>query len=328
MPSASTSPPWDRLLHIFNALNAQRNVTSVLLAKEMGVSQRTVKRYISYMRNALGVKIIWEPTSRSYYCAQPSEYLPMLRITGEEAFSLTLANQTFSAWQGSALGNVLNAALAKVGKAVGGAVSVPVSEIQPLLSAPKIGNDEDGEHTWLPTLLEAVRRKRELEIRYKKPFAEHPETRIVWPLHLAYMEYQWVLVFWDPQKGEPRKFLLNRMENVEKTHQSFQPPSGFDLQTYLKNSFGRFTGDQVYRVEIHFDKEAAPFIRERQWHNSQQIEELPQGELHALFTVNHLMDIQRWVLSWGGHAEVLQPQQLRAQISQQITRLRKIYPKS
>ncbi len=148
---------------------------------------------------------------------------------------------------------------------------------------------------------------------------------MVWPLHLAFMEYQWVLVFWDTNKGEPRKFLLNRMEAVEKTHNSFHPPLDFDLHDYLKNSSGRFTGDDVIAVKILFDKSTAPFIRERIWHRSQQIEELPDGEIHALFKVNHLMDIQRWVLSWGSHSEVLKPEKLRAQISKEIEILHKIY---
>ncbi len=325
MHSSNSSPSWDRLLHILNALNAQRNVTSVVLAEEMGVSERTVKRYISYMRNDLGVEIIWEPTSRSYYCPRIPEYLPLLRISGEEAFALTLANRTFAAWQGSALGKILNSALAKVGQVAGGAVSVPVSEIQPLLSAPQIGGEYDREHAWFGSLLEAVRRKRVLKIRYKKPTSNRAENRTVWPLHLAFMDHQWVLVFWDPNKEEPRKFLLNRMEAVEKTHHSFHAPLGFDLHGYLKNSFGRFTGDDVIEVKIHFDKVVAPFIRERLYHSSQQIEELPDGEIHALFKVNHLMDIQRWVHSWGSHAEVLKPEKLRAQIAKEIKVLTKKY---
>ena len=325
MYSSNSSPPWDRLLHILNALNAQRNVNSVVLAEEMGVSERTVKRYIRYMRDDLGVGIIWEPTSRSYFCERPHDYLPFLRISGEEAFSLTLARKTFAAWQGTALGKILNSVLDKVGQVVGGAVSVPVSEIQPLLSAPQIGREHDREHTWLISLLEAVRRKKELKIRYKKPSSNRAENRTVWPLHLAYMDHLWVLVSWDPIKGEPRKFLLNRMETVEKSHNTFHPPSDFDLHDYLKNSFGRFTGDEVIEVKIHFDKVVAPFIRERIWHRNQQIEELPDGEIHAHFEVNHLLDIQRWVLSWGSHAEVLKPEKLRTRISKEINVLTKKY---
>ena len=206
MHSSNSSPPLDRLLHILNALNAQRNVNSVVLAEEMGVSERTVKRYISYMRNDLGVEIIWEPTSRSYFCEETQECLPLLHISGEEAFSLALARKTFASWQGSALGKALNSVLAKVGKVISGAVSVPVSEIQALLSSPQIGNENDREHTWFGPLVEAIRLKRELMIGYRKPNSKRPENRTVWPLHLACMDHQWVLVFWDPNKEEPRKF--------------------------------------------------------------------------------------------------------------------------
>ncbi len=300
-------------------------MTSVILAKEMGVSERTVKRYIAYMRGILGVEIIWEPTSRSYYCERHYDYLPLLRITGEEALSLTLASKTFATWKGSALGKALNSVLVKVGQVIGGAVSVPVSEIKGLVSTPQIGREHDREHTWFGPLLEAVRRKRELKILYKKPGAERAENRTLWPLHLALMDHQWVLVFWDPNIVEPRKFLLNRIEAVEKTQNTFSSPIDFNLDDYLKNSFGLFTGDNVIEVKIHFDKLAAPFIRERKWHTSQQIKELPKGEINAHFKVNHLMDIQRWVLSWGSHAEVLKPKKLRTQIFKEIEVLHEKY---
>ena len=277
MSSSSSNPPLDRLFHILNALNANRNLTSRNLAEELSVTERTVKRYISYMRNCLEMEIIWEPTTRSYYCERPYEYLPLLRVSGDEALSLALASKTFAAWQGTALGKALDSVLAKVGQVIGGAVSVPVSEIQSFLTTPQLGHEHDREHNWFGVLLEAIRLKRELVIRYKKPNARRAETRILWPLHLAYLDHHWALISWDQKKNEPRKFLLDRMEKVERSGNKFIPPEHFDVREYLRNSFGLFTSETVYEVAIQFDQLAAPFIRERQWHPSQSMEDLAGG---------------------------------------------------
>ncbi len=325
MPSSSSSPPYDRLLHIVNALNAHRNVTAAVLAGELGVSERTVKRYISYMRNSLEMEIIWEPTSRAYYCDRPYDYLPLLRVTGDEALSLALAGKTFAAWQGTALGRALDSVLVKVGQVVGGAVSVPVSEIQSLISTPQIGCEDDREHRCFGPILEAIRLRRELKIRYKKPSAKRSENRILWPLHLAYLDHHWVLVTWDAKKQEARKFLLSRMDHIERTGVRFTPPPEFNVQAYLRDSFGLFTGEQVFAVSIRFDATAAPYIRERQWQASQQIEEKAGGGLIASYGVNHLLDVQRWVLSWGSHAEVLEPGELKQSIRSELKELCRKY---
>lgn len=321
MHASVSTPAWNRLLHIINALNAHRNLTSVKLAEEMGVTERTIKRYIAYMRNNLEMEIIWEPTSRSYYCERPYEYIPLLRVTGEEALSLALASKTFAAWQGTALGKALDSVLSKVGQVVGGAISVPVSEIQSFLSTPQVGHENDREHTWFGTLLEAIRLKRELKVRYKKPDAKRSETRVLWPLHLAYLDHHWALISWDQKKDEPRKFLLDRMESVERTGGRFEAPADFDVPQYLRDSFGLFTGDEVFEVFVRFDETASPYIRERLWHSSQEIDEQPDGSLIAHFRVNHLMDIKRWILSWGSHARVIRPEQLRNDLTEEVRQL-------
>lgn len=107
MTSSISVPPLHQLMYIFNALNAERNVTAIKLAGEMEVCERTVKRYIKYMREELGMVILWEATSHSSYFDRPYEYLPLLRVTGEEALSLALASKTFAAWQGTALDSIL-----------------------------------------------------------------------------------------------------------------------------------------------------------------------------------------------------------------------------
>ncbi|MCZ6672567.1 MAG: WYL domain-containing protein [Verrucomicrobia bacterium] len=325
MSSSSSGPPYKRLLHIMNVLNANKNCTAVSLAKELGVGERQVKRYLSYMRKVLGMEIIWEKSTGTYFCERPYEYLPLLRVSGDEALSLALASKTFAAWQGTALGTALDSILKKVSQVIGGAVSVPVSEVQSFLSTPEVGHDDDREHTWFGPLLEAIRRKREIKIRYRKPDSVRGESRTLWPLHLAYLDHQWALVFWDKNKNEPRKFLLSRIEALAPTGAPFTPPAEFDVQEYFKNSFGLFTGVDVFEIEIRFDKFAAPFLRERKWHPSQRLKEINNGGVIARFHLNHLMDIQRWALSWGGHAEVLKPKALRNNIKKELKVLSKNY---
>lgn len=101
---------------------------------------------------------------------------------------------------------------------------------------------------------------------------------------------------------------------------AFAPPTEFDLTTYLAATFGPHAGTELHHVRIRFDGYAAPYIREHTFHPSQRIEPAADDtdgiEVHM--TVNHLLDIQRWVLSWGRHAKVIGPPQLRQQIEAEL----------
>ena len=47
--------------------------------------------------------------------------------------------------------------------------------------------------------------------------------------------------------------------------------------------------------------------------------------MEVALQVTHLLDVQRWVLSWGAHAEALAPDELRANIAREIRLLEKRY---
>ena len=51
----------------------------------------------------------------------------------------------------------------------------------------------------------------------------------------------------------------------------------------------------------------ADYIRERTWHPSQEIVECENCDVILSMTVNHLLELKSWILSWGEDAQVLEP---------------------
>jgi predicted DNA-binding transcriptional regulator YafY len=80
------------------------------------------------------------------------------------------------------------------------------------------------------------------------------------------------------------------------------------------DSFGVFKGKARHRVRIHFDAFAARLVGERLWHPSQKMRPLAGGELELSMELGSLEEIERWVLSWGEHATVLEPAELKRRI--------------
>jgi proteasome accessory factor B len=303
-----------RILFIHEHLGNGHPATAVSLADALETSARTIKRDIEFMREQLGAPIAWDATAHTYAYTRPCNILPLLRIDAGEALALTLAGKTFAAWQGNALGRALSAALEKIAGVIGGAVSLPVSEISDIVFQHEDPTRE-AEHRHFATALEAIRRRRVLRLVYQKPRANTPpETRLVHPLHLALLDHRWVLIAHDPARRAIRNFLLARIREASAMPATFTPPAGFDLQAYLRGSLGRFTGGEETEVRLRFDAELAPYLRERPWHASQRITDRPDGSIEVTLRLNNLTDVRRHILACGRHIEVLAPATLRETI--------------
>jgi predicted DNA-binding transcriptional regulator YafY len=304
----------ERIIRIHERLGNEQQITAESIAREFEVHSRTIKRDIAFMRDRLGVAIEWDAPGRSYYCTHHHPLLPLLRIDADEALALALAGRTFAAWRGSPLGQALTAALEKIAPIVGGAVSLPVDALKDLLFAPD-DPSADAEHRYFAALLEAIHRGREMRLVYQKPKANSPaETRIIHPLHLAYLDHRWMLVAHDLSRNARRNFLLARIQDLRATGGGFTPPSRRELARSLEGALGRFVGEKEHEVRLLIDAEIAPYFRERPWHPSQHILDHADGSITVSFRLNHLTDVERRVLACGAHIEVLAPSELRRRL--------------
>ena len=69
----------------------------------------------------------------------------------------------------------------------------------------------------------------------------------------------------------------------------------------------------------------ADYIRERTWHPSQKIVECETGDVVLSLTVNHLLELKRWVLSWGEDAQVLEPDSFAQDILNTLKKTTELY---
>lgn len=308
-----------RIIRLHTVFSEGQSATSLTLASELGVTERTVKRDIALMRDGLGCPLAWDPARHSYVYTRSCDLLPLLRLTGEEAISLALANHVFAAWAGSPLGQALETALEKIARVTAGAVSIPVSSVRGLITRPTGEEGGRSECRHFPVLVEAIQRGRELRLQYQKPRASQPELRVVHPLHLALLDHEWVLVAWDVGRRAPRNFLLSRVHSCRHSGVTFDPPKEFDVHAYLAGSIGRFAGTETHDVHVSFDGTAAPYVKERPWHPSQTItRENSDGSVEVRYRLNNLVDVQRRVLACGRHARVLAPATLRRAIEEEL----------
>jgi predicted DNA-binding transcriptional regulator YafY len=76
------------------------------------------------------------------------------------------------------------------------------------------------------------------------------------------------------------------------------------------------SGAGEFNVVIRFDEFAGGYIREKRWHPSQKLRERKDGAVELEMKLSSLAEVQRWVLSWGGHAKVIAPKELAAAVKE------------
>jgi predicted DNA-binding transcriptional regulator YafY len=122
-----------------------------------------------------------------------------------------------------------------------------------------------------------------------------------------------------------RIFALDRILDLKNTEDSFELMGDFVLEDYLSSALGIETGKETQEVCIRFDRHQARWVRERRWHHTQRIEPQADGSIILRITVAGLGEVKRWVLGFGGHAEVLYPEELREKLVKEAKGMLDIY---
>jgi predicted DNA-binding transcriptional regulator YafY len=134
--------------------------------------------------------------------------------------------------------------------------------------------------------------------------------------HLANINGEWYLFAYDHARKDLRTFVPARIQSVKPTGKNFERTQKFSLEKRLRDSFGVHAGEGEFDVVIRFTPRAADYIREKKWHPSQVLRDLKNGAAELKMKLSSLAEVQRWVLSWGGDAKVLQPKELVTAVQQ------------
>ena len=172
-------------------------------------------------------------------------------------------------------------------------------------------------------IVDAIVRERRSEMRYAKPGCD-ARIYLLDPHRIVYAHGGMYLLAFVPAYGEMRTFAVERMQTFALTDEAFtprpQPPEPF------AHSLGVHHGTPE-RVTIEFEPDAAPFVREREWHASQQLEDRPDGGVTVTLSVCVDHALRGWILSFGPSARVLAPVSLAQDMFDTALAMRRRYQK-
>jgi predicted DNA-binding transcriptional regulator YafY len=303
-------PPIQRMLHIHKSIHAGKFPNTRSLAAELEVCVRSVGRDIEFMRDRMELPILYDMVRHGFYYEGEVTAFPSVTISEGELFALAVAEKALQQYRGTNFERPLMSALQKISESLPDAVSLNLNEWNESISF-RTSAEAIVDLSTFDKIAQATSRREQLRITYRKPAQKECEERVVDPYHLANVNGEWFLFAYDHLRKAIRTFVPARIVSVEKTGEKFQKDPGFSIRGQLRDSFGVHSGRGEFKVLLRFSESVADFIREKKWHPSQKVRELKNGGLELQMTLSSLVEVERWILSWGGNARVLEPMQLR-----------------
>ncbi|MEZ5841100.1 MAG: YafY family protein [Hyphomicrobiales bacterium] len=200
----------ERLLALLQILRRHRNpVSGADLAAELGVSLRTLYRYIADLE-AQGADIVGE--AGVGYVLRPGFLLPPLMFDVEEVEALTLGLRWVVDRGDERLARAAGDALVKIETVLPAAARVAI-EAGSLIPGP-VALEADAVE--VATIRKAIREERKLEIAYRDAGAT-PSRRTIWPIAIGYFEAVRVVVAWCELREDFRHFRTDRIVELAET---------------------------------------------------------------------------------------------------------------
>ncbi len=298
----------DRLLAIVLELQGKGRQRAEDLAATFETSKRTIYRDIQALGQA-GVPLISVPGHG--YSLMKGYFLPPLSFTTDEATMLLLGSdfmaQNFDAQY--------RAAAQLAGRKIAGVLPEKLrDEVHYLQSNIRFivmgGPEQSAEPEMLQQLRRAIIERTIVRFRYHTRHAEDgrdaQSTREADPYSLMHISNAWYLAAYCHMRQGMRHFRLDRMENLELLAKTFTRRTDFQMD----NNQGR---ERNIIVRALFDKEVARWVHESRSYYTLTEEETSEG-LMVTLRVRQESEVLQWLLSWGRHVHILEPESLRKRL--------------
>jgi proteasome accessory factor B len=310
-----TRPPLDRMLRIHQEVQAHKFPNASSLGNELEISTKTVHRDVEFMRDRLGLPLEWDGAKNGYYYTRPVTNFPTMHFTEGELVALVVAEKALQQYRGTTFEKPLLSAIKKMEESLPDTISLSLSDVHQTISF-RTSAEQILDLEVFDALAKATAGQKQIEFAYRKPGQQQTEQRRVDPYHLANINGEWYLFAYDHLRKDIRTFVPARIKSIKQTGKTFSRVAGFSLEQRLRNSFGVHSGKDKFDVVIRFNDKAADYIREKRWHDSQELKEAKGGAVELRMKLSSLAEVERWVLSWGGSAAVLKPRELADSVAQ------------
>jgi len=298
-----------KLFQLMMMLQRRGTCSALELAQELGVSRRTVHRYMDQL-DEMGLPVCSERDPHGGYSLMRGYRLPPLLFSAEEATVLYLGARLVREVLGETFDDAVVGATTKLDNVLPDDLLQQVARTeQTLVVGGLMARDYRPFDETIHVLRQSIDERRQVRMVYRGAAGDETERRVD-PYAMALQWGWWYLVGYCHLRGEMRTFRVDRVEQVTALECGFSAPRAFSVREYLEQSMRH---EPRYQVQVRMRGQA--LARATQGRSAWlKVEPERNGSALVGFGSDDLGWATGWVLSWGPEAQALEPPELVAAV--------------
>jgi predicted DNA-binding transcriptional regulator YafY len=296
----------EKMIGVLRILNDLNDGEIVLrdLAREMGISVRTIQRYICQIEGA-GFPL-YSP-SAGVYCFVDGYSLKKMQLSDNEACLLVLMDNLVSSLANKKFSEAFKGLKSRL---LSNEVDNPFYIKEQAASF--YADNEVGK-----ILEKSINKKEVIGINYfsqkKNKTSINKDLK---PVKIACYDGFWYLICFDI-KGKVMKFLISNIKSVELTNTFFKRDK--NLEKILEQSRNIwFESQRDIEVKLLIDKDVARYFQKKEYFPLQKIKENKNGTLLLTCKVSNLQEIQPDILHWMPCIKIISPKNYAIKVKETI----------
>jgi predicted DNA-binding transcriptional regulator YafY len=310
---------FDRLLKIVNLLDRDKNCSVERLAHELGVTRRSIFRYLASLQE-VGFPVYFDEGHRTYRFNEGFKLKKAL-LDMDEILALALAKRMLP-FLGSRLDQAIHRLELKLLDAAQPTATAKRLAAAPIILTPQEKPAAAHPEKLLKDLSLACLDHNLVRLTYLSLYADELTHREVEPYYLFFTpEGFWILRAYCRLRADWRTFALDRIREWEVTEKPFIPRlRGPELEEDLGKGFGDYMDGETVQVVVRFTPEIRPHLERKIWHPSQKNKILKDGSLEISLATSGVEALKSWLYRWIPHFKVIQPNFLVHEILSEINK--------
>jgi len=290
------------------------------LADMLETNPRNIPEYIEELRNC-GYDIQTVKGRYGGYHLKRTSILPPLNLTDAERDSLLAGFEYLLARNDFMQKPTYSKAMGKINSAIMSrdfmADNTMIANRFPL-SMPQ----DKLEERYL-AIQQCITNQTVLEIEY---LSQKNETTIrnIHPYELYMYNNAWFVLAFDESKGDIRYFKINRISRFTHQYRKFRKVSYYKKSDYL-DEYGMKNNGEWYPIKLKITGKYAMLVKERIYGKDQTIQSIDDQTTILSCKMQNQENILVFVLGFGTHCEVLEPEWLKKKVVETFFRIKDIY---
>ena len=283
------------------------------IAKEVGASERTVRRDITELQDAGFEIAVTRRENRSFATLTTERTYSPVSITKGERFTLLAVRSVFDVLQGTPFLDDVRSVMSKLEQRMSAKEREELAAFgERFMYMPDHGTKSyAGKDDIINAIQTGILSRKIVRYRYGDARGRGRDGFMA-PFGMVLYRHGLYAIAarLDDAKDDVTKsplaiFAIERFTDAEhlRAH-DFLIPTGFNIRDALHGAFGPHLLDASgpHDVVVEFSRDKALLASSRIWHPTQHIERLRSGAVQITMRVPHLAPVVSWVLEWGPHA--------------------------